>query len=248
VPLVIFTAALPAFFASFVEFVEALTVVLAVGVTRGWRSAWIGTLAALALLTLLVAAIGPALRLVPLHALQVVVGALLLLFGMRWLRKAILRYAGVVGLHDEDAIYAGNTARLAEDGTAGSSDRTGILIAFNAVVLEGLEVVFIVLAVGASSGALVPAALGALVAGALVGAAGLLLRRPLARVPENGLKFVVGVMLSAFGTFWTGEGLGIEWPAGDLALVVLVAGYAVVALLAVALARRSVAKLETAPR
>jgi len=248
VPLVIFTAALPAFFASFVEFVEALTVVLAVGVTRGGRSAWIGTIAGVALLTLLVAAIGPALRLVPLPALQVVVGALLLLFGMRWLRKAILRYAGIVSFHDENAIYAEHTGRSAEDGTPGPIDRTGVFIAFNAVVLEGLEVVFIVVAVGASSGALVPAALGALVAGALVGGAGLLLRRPLARVPENGLKFVVGVMLSAFGTFWTGEGLGIAWPAGDFALLALVAGYALVALMAVALARRSVVKLETVAR
>jgi uncharacterized membrane protein len=230
VPLVIFTAALPAFFASFVEFVEALTVVLAVGVTRGWRSAWIGTIAGVALLTLLV------------------VGALLLLFGMRWLRKAILRYAGIVSFHDENAIYAEHTGRSAEDGTPGPIDRTGVFIAFNAVVLEGLEVVFIVVAVGASSGALVPAALGALVAGALVGGAGLLLRRPLARVPENGLKFVVGVMLSAFGTFWTGEGLGIAWPAGDFALLALVAGYALVALMAVALARRSVVKLETVAR
>jgi Ca2+/H+ antiporter, TMEM165/GDT1 family len=247
-PLVVFTAALPAFFASFVEFVEALTVVLAVGVTRGWRSAWIGTIAGVVLLTLLVAAIGPALRLVPLHALQAVVGALLLLFGMRWLRKAILRYAGIVSFHDENAIYAERTRRIAEDGTRGSIDRTGMFIAFNAVVLEGLEVVFIVLAVGASSGALVPAALGALSAGALVGGAGLLLRRPLAQVPENGLKFVVGVMLTAFGTFWTGEGLGIEWPAGDFALLALVGGYAIVALIAVALARRSVVKLETVPR
>jgi uncharacterized membrane protein len=247
VRLVLFTAALPAFFASFVEFVEALTIVLAVGVTRGWRSAWIGTIAGVALLALLVAAIGPALRLVPLPALQFAVGGLLLLFGMRWLRKAILRYGGVLAFHDENAIYARHTGRVAEDNTAGSIDRTGVFIAFNAVVLEGLEVVFIVLAVGASSGALVPAALGALFAGALVGGTGLLLRRPLARVPENGLKFVVGIMLSAFGTFWTGEGLGLEWPAGDFALLALVIGYALVAFIAVALVRRTV-KLEAVPR
>jgi Ca2+/H+ antiporter, TMEM165/GDT1 family len=247
VPFVLFTAALPAFFASFVEFVEALTIVLAVGATRGWRSAWIGTIAGVALLALLVAAIGPALRLVPLPALQFVVGGLLLLFGMRWLRKAILRYGGVLNFHDENAIYARHTGQVAEDGAAGSIDRTGIFIAFNAVVLEGLEVVFIVLAVGASSGALVPAALGALFAGVLVGATGLLLRRPLARVPENGLKFVVGIMLSAFGTFWTGEGLGLAWPASDFALLALVIGYAIVALIGVALVRRTV-KLEAVSR
>jgi uncharacterized membrane protein len=238
---VIFTAALPAFFASIVEFVEALTIVLAVGVTRGWRSAWLGTLAGVALLTLLVVMLGPALRLVPLHALQSAVGILLLLFGMRWLRKAVLRYGGAIAFHDESAIYATHTQRLAGDAVPGSSaDRTGILIAFNAVVLEGLEVVFIVIAVGASSGGLVPAALGAAAAGALVAGAGVSLRRPLSQVPENGLKFAVGIMLSAFGTFWTGEGLGIEWPSGDFALLALVAGYAVVALTAILVGRRNV--------
>ncbi len=235
------SAALPAFFASLVEFVEALTVVLAVGVTRGWRAAWIGTLAGVALLALLVAALGPALRLVPLAALQLVVGFLLLLFGMRWLRKAILRYGGTIALHDESAIYEEQTLQLSGDAAAygGGIDRAGALVAFNAVVLEGLEVVFIVIAVGASAGALVPAALGAAAAGAVVVGAGLALRRPLSRVPENGLKFVVGTMLAAFGTFWTGEGLGVTWPADDLALPALVVGYALVALVGVQIARHN---------
>ncbi len=237
----ILTAALPAFFASFVEFVEALTIVLAVGVTRGWRAAWLGTIAGVVLLALLVILLGPALRLVPLHDLQLVVGLLLLLFGMRWLRKAVLRYGGSIALHDESEIYAKHTASLAGAPAAGAVDRTGVFVAFNAVVLEGLEVVFIVIAVGASSGALVPAALGAAAAGAIVTASGLALRRPLANVPENGLKFAVGVMLSGFGTFWTGQGLGLTWPGDDLALLGLVAGYAVVALLGVAVVRRNAA-------
>ncbi len=233
----ILSTALPAFLASLVEFVEALTIVLAVGVTRGWRSAWIGTIGGAALLALAVAAFGPLLRLVPLGTLQLVVGILLLFFGMRWLRKAILRYAGTIALHDEAEIFSRREAELRARRPAGATDWAAIATAFNAVVLEGLEVVFIVIAVGATAGAWLPAAVGAALAGALVIGVGAALRRPLARVPENSLKFAVGIMLSAFGTFWTGEGLGVAWPGDDLALLGLIAGFLVASGIALTLAR-----------
>jgi uncharacterized membrane protein len=235
---VILSTALPAFLASLVEFVEALTIVLAVGATRGWRSAWIGTLAGAGLLALAVATFGPLLRYAPLGALQLVVGVLLLFFGLRWLRKAILRYAGTIALHDEAKIFARREAELRSGARSGATDWPAIATAFNAVVLEGLEVVFIVIAVGATAGALGPAALGAAAAAVVVTAAGLSLQRPLARVPENTLKCAVGIMLSAFGTYWTGEGLGAAWPGGDLAVPGLIAGYAIAAGAAFALARR----------
>ncbi len=233
----ILSTAVPAFLASLVEFVEALTIVLAVGASRGWRPALIGSLAGAAVLAAAVAAFGPLLRLVPVAALQLVVGVLLVFFGMRWLRKAILRYAGTLAMHDEAAIFARREAELRAAGSAGRTDWPAVATAFNAVVLEGLEVVFIVIAVGATAGALVPAAAGAALAGVLVVGAGLSLRRPLARVPENTLKFAVGIMLAAFGTFWTGEGLGAAWPGDDLALLGLVAGFAAAAGVAIALAR-----------
>ncbi len=235
----ILSTALPAFLASLVEFVEALTIVLAVGAARGWRSAWIGTVSGVVLLALVVAAFGPLLRFVPLGALQLAVGVLLLFFGLRWLRKAILRYAGAIALHDEARIFARREAELRAAGRGGATDWPAVATAFNAVVLEGLEVVFIVIAVGATARALVPAALGAALAGGIVTAAGLALRRPLARVPENTLKFAVGLMLSAFGTYWTGEGLGAAWPFGDLALPGLIGGYGIAAAFALALARRA---------
>jgi len=221
------TVIVAAFLASLVEFVEALTIVLAVGTTRGWRSALIGAGAGVVFLTGLTLALGPALQRIPLTALQLVVGVLLLLFGVRWLRKAILRAGGVIALHDEAAIYAKQTAA-----------RISLVTSFKAVTLEGLEVVFIVLAAGAQ-GLLAPAALGAALAGSLVVLAGVGLRRPLARVPENALKFGVGVLLSAFGVFWVGEGLGYPWPGKDLAILGLVAGFSATGLLAVAVVRRS---------
>ena len=239
------TVVLAAFLASLVEFVEALTIVLAVGTTRGWRSALIGAGAGVLFLTVLTLAVGPALQRIPLTSLQLVVGVLLLLFGMRWLRKAILRAGGVIGLHDESAIYAEETALLA--GARGGPpppplraqlDRIALATSFKAVTLEGLEVIFIVIATGAG-GLLAPAALGAALAGLLVILAGLAVRRPLARVPENTLKFAVGVLLSAFGVFWVGEGLRYPWPGEDLALLGLVGGVTVIALLAVAAVRRS---------
>lgn len=213
-----------AFVASLVEVVEAFTVVLAVATLRGWRAAVLGTAAALGVLGLLTAALGPLLDRVPLHLLQLAVGVLLLLFGMGWLRKAVLRSAGVLPLHDENAAFAAETAHLANEAQRrqASLDWIAGLTAFKAVLLEGLEVVFIVIAVGAGRGLLWPASLGALAACAAVLCVGAVVHRPLARVPENTLKFGVGVMLSAFGVFWTGEGLGVEWPGHDLALLVFV--------------------------
>jgi uncharacterized membrane protein len=209
-----------AFLASLVEVVEAFTIVLAVGIVRGWRPAFLGTGAALAVLGGLVLVFGPMLDRIPLQLLQFFIGVLLLLFGMRWLRKAVLRSAGYIALHDEEAAFAEEAAELQ---TAARERRPHLdwfagLAAFKAVTLEGLEVVFIVIAVGAGRGMLLPASLGAIAAGLVVLAIGLLVHRPLARVPENTLKFAVGVMLSAFGVFWTGEGLGVAWPGGDLIL------------------------------
>jgi Ca2+/H+ antiporter, TMEM165/GDT1 family len=229
-----------AFLASLVEAVEALTIVLAVATVRGWRPAGLGALAGLALLVLIVAALGPLLDHVPLHLLQLAIGILLLMFGMRWLRKAILRSAGVIPLHDEAMAFAIETAELREQARRQQArlDWLAALASFKAVLLEGLEVVFIVIAVSAGRGLLVPASAGALAACLLVAGAGFAVHRPLARVPENTLKFAVGVMLSAFGVFWTGEGLGVAWPGADLAIVAFAALFLAVGSAAVALARR----------
>jgi uncharacterized membrane protein len=231
-----------AFLGSLVEAIEALTIVLAVATVRGWRPAGLGAAAGLASLALVVAALGPLLDRVPLHLLQLVIGVLLLLFGVRWLRKAILRAAGVIPLHDEAAAFAAGTAELREHRSR--LDWLAGLASFKAVLLEGLEVVFIVIAVGAGRGLLLPASAGALAACGLIAIAGLALRRPLARVPENTLKFAVGVMLSAFGVFWTGEGLGVAWPGADLAIIGFAALFLLVAALAAAAVRRP---LEVAP-
>jgi len=229
-----------AFLGSMVEAVEALTIVLAVASVRGWRAAGLGALSGLALLAVIVLALGPLLNHVPLHPLQFLIGILLLLFGMRWLRKAILRAAGLIPLHDETKAFAQETEQLRDQARRHEArlDWVAGLASFKAVLLEGIEVVFIVLAVGAGHGLLVPASIGALAACLLVVAIGFVLHRPLARVPENTLKFVVGVMLSAFGVFWTGEGLGVVWPGEDLAIVAFAVLFLVIALLAVTLARR----------
>jgi uncharacterized membrane protein len=190
------------------------------------------------LLALIVAALGPVLDRLPLHGLQLAIGVLLLLFGMRWLRKAILRAAGVIPLHDEAAAFAAGTAELREHRSR--LDWLAGLASFKAVLLEGLEVVFIVIAVGAGRGLLVPAGIGALAACALVAIAGFAVRRPLARVPENTLKFAVGVMLSAFGLFWTGEGLGVAWPGADLAIIGFAALFLLMAAFAVAALKRPI--------
>ena len=234
-----------AFLASLVEAVEALTIVLAVATVRGWRPAGLGALAGLVLLVLIVAALGPLLDRVPLQLLQLAIGILLLLFGMRWLRKAILRSAGVIPLHDEAMAFAIETAELREQARRQQArlDWLAALASFKAVLLEGLEVVFIVIAVSAGRGLLVPASAGALAACLLVAGAGFAVHRPLARVPENTLKFAVGVMLSAFGVFWTGEGLGVAWPGADLAIVAFAALFLAVGSAAVALARRSHAEV-----
>ena len=227
-----------AFVASLVEVVEAFTIVLAAGTLRGWRGAVAGTAAGLATLALIVVALGPLLDRVPLHLLQLVIGVLLLLFGMGWLRKAVLRAAGIIALHDENAAFAAETANLSDTTTPRRFDWLGGVMAFKAVLLEGLEVVFIVIAVGAGRGLLVPASLGALAACVVVLAIGAIVHRPLARVPENTLKFAVGVILCAFGVFWTGEGLGIAWPGGDLMILAFGAAFLLVGLGAAAVVRQ----------
>jgi Ca2+/H+ antiporter, TMEM165/GDT1 family len=240
----IWTTAAPAittaFLSSLVEAVEALTIVLAVASVRGWRPAATGAFAGLALLVLMVLALGTLLNRIPLRLLQLVIGVLLLLFGMRWLRKAILRAAGAIPLHDEAIAFATETEELHDQAHRHEVrlDWLAGLASFKAVVLEGLEVVFIVIAVGAGRGLLGAASLGALGACLIIVAVGFFVHRPLARVPENTLKFAVGVMLSAFGIFWTGEGLGVPWPGEDFAILLFAALFLMVALAAVALTRR----------
>ena len=229
-----------AFFASLVEVVEAFTIVLAVATLRGWRPAALGTAGGLGVLACVVLLLGPVSDRIPITSLQLAIGILLLLFGMGWLRKASLRAASIIPFHDEDAIFAAKTAELREDEGRRSRSLNWIagVTALKAVLLEGLEVVFIVVAVGAGRGLLVPASLGALAACALVLTAGVLVHRPLSRVPENLLKFGVGVVLSAFGVFWTGEGLGIVWPAQDLALLLFAALFLGAGLIGSAFARK----------
>ena len=229
-----------AFLGSLVECVEAATIVLAVGTVRGWRSALLGAAGGLAVLTALVVALGPALDVIPLTALQLVIGLLLLLFGLSWLRKAVLRAAGDIPLHDERRAFEGATAALADAPAAPATrwDPVALATTFKAVVLEGLEVVFIVLAVGAAGHLIVPASLGAIAAAVAVALAALALRRPLTRVPENTLKLSVGVLIGSFGAFWIGEGLGVPWPGGDLAILGLAAAFLAVSLLTIAVLRR----------
>lgn len=229
-----------AFLASMVEVVEAFTIVLVVATLRGWRPAVLGTGAALVTLAAIVAALGPLLDRVPLHLLQLVIGVLLLLFGIGWLRKAALRAGGVLALHDEAAIFARESVALSAEvrRQRTSQDWIAGIAAYKAVLLEGLEVVFIVIAVGAGRGLLWPASLGALAACLLVLGIGVLAHRPLAKVPENTLKFGVGVMLSAFGVFWTGEGLGVDWPGQDLALFVFAALFLIAGLLSARMVRQ----------
>lgn len=228
-----------AFLTSLVEAVEALTIVLAVATVRGWRPAGFGALAGLAALALIVLALGPLLGHVPLRLLQFVIGVLLLLFGMRWLRKAILRAAGIISLHDEAKAFATETADLREQARRNQArlDWIAALTTFKAVLLEGLEVVFVVIALGAGRGMLIPATVGAVATCLAVASVGLIVHRPLARVPENTLKLAVGIMLSAFGVFWTGEGLGVAWPGSDLAIVGFTAMFLAVSGAVVLLAR-----------
>lgn len=228
------------FLASAVEMVEALTIVLAVGVTRGWRAVTLGVAAAVGALGAVVVALGPALTHLPIDALRVVIGGLLLVFGLQWLRKAILRAGGVAALHDEDAIYAAELDDLTHAVRGGGSiDWYGFTVAFKGVFLEGLEVAFIVITLGSAQGRVGLAALGAAAALVAVTFTGALVHRPLSRVPENTLKFGVGVMLTGFGMFWSGEGAGADWPLGDLFILVLLALTAGVAVGLVTLLRQT---------
>jgi Ca2+/H+ antiporter, TMEM165/GDT1 family len=244
------TSVIASFLASLVECVEALTVVLAVGSIRGWRSALIGSATAIAVLLVIIAALGTALTHIPLHILQLTVGTLLLLFGLRWLRKAILRSAGLIALHDEQAAFVKNTEamrQLTNNPTAW--DKIAFAAAFNITMLEGTEVVFIVIAIGAGhTGMLLPASLGAVAALLVVIALGLILHRPLARIPENTLKFIVGVLLSAFGTFWVGEGLHLAWPGADWSIPALIAAYLALALAIVPLCRSRAQAVSSNPQ
>ncbi|HXO02221.1 MAG TPA: hypothetical protein VN900_09200 [Stellaceae bacterium] len=240
----IWSSVLPAvgasFAASVVEAVEAFTIVLAASTLHGWRPAALGTAAGVGALAVGVGLFGPLLAGVPIQILQLTIGVLLLLFGLGWLRKASLRAAAIIPLHDEDAIFATHSAGPGEATFVHrrSGDWLAATMAFKAVVLEGLEVIFIVIAVGAGQGLLIPAGLGALAACLLVLLIGALVHRPLSRVPENTLKFGVGVMLSSFGVYWSGEGLGIDWPGQDAALLLFVALFLGAGLAGTALVRR----------
>lgn len=228
------------FLASCVEMVEAATIVVAVGVTREWRSALLGVGAALAVLAAVVAVLGPTLTAIPIGALRIAVGGLLLVFGLGWLRKAILRGAGLKALHDETQAFHEERERArAARVRAGGLDTYGFTVAFKGVLLEGLEVVFIVVTFGSNQRNVGLAALGALAAVVVVLVAVLAVRAPLARVPENAMKFAVGSLLTAFGTFWGAEGAGVAWPGGDIALAVLIPLTVALALALVAVLRRA---------
>jgi uncharacterized membrane protein len=234
-----------AFFASLVEVVEAFTLVLAAATLAGWRPAVLGSGSAVAVLAALVFCLGALLAEVPIRPLQLAIGVLLLLFGMRWLRKAVLRAAGVIAKRDEERAFATETAQIASQ----ASHRIGLrwiaaLAAFKGTMLEGVEVVVVVSAVGAPRGQLWAASLGALAATGLVLAVGLIVHRPLSRIPENTLKLGVGVLLSAFGVYWTGEGLGIAWPGEDLASVAFAVLFLVTGLALAASLRKGVRRAE----
>jgi uncharacterized membrane protein len=231
---------LAAFLASAVEMVEALTIVLAVGVVRGWRSPLVGVATATVVLAAVIVALGPALRLLPIDTLRLVVGALLLAFGLQWLRKAILRASGYKPLHDEDEVFRRQREQAA---TQAELERAGLdwysfTIAFKGVLLEGLEVAFIVVTFGSTQGRLGLAAAAAGAALVVVACLGVFVHGPLARVPENTIKFAVGVLLTAFGSFWSAEGAGAHWPGDELALLGLLAFLTVFAFALVRLLRR----------
>lgn len=225
-----------AFLASAVEFVEAFTIVLVVGLTINWRSSLAGAFAAAATLAVIITTLGVALvQFVPIDLLRLVVGILLILFGLKWLKKAILRYSGIKALHDEEAIFEETMAEVRARGETITPrfEPFGIALSYKAVLLEGLEVAFIVISFGTSAAnnvctktcGISSASIGATIAGILVILLGAIVRAPLKQVPENTLKFVVGIMLTTFGTFWTGEGFGVTWPFSDLFLLILVALY-----------------------
>ena len=228
------------FLACAVEAVEATTIVLAAGTARDWRSATAGLAVAVATLAIVVALLGPAVSQVPLRGLRLVIGALLLVFGLQWLRKAILRASGYKALHDEDKIYADQLATATSQGRSRAAlvpDWYGFTLSFKGVLLEGLEVVFIALTFGSNARNVGLAAIAAGCAVAVVATAGIVVRAPLSRVPENTLKFVVGIMLTAFGTFWGAEGAGAHWPGSDASLLAIVPAVAAVGLIMVAVMR-----------
>jgi len=228
-----------AFLGSAVESVEALTIVLAVGLTRGWRSPLYGTVVALLALAVLVAIFGQLIvTRVPELTLKLIIGTLIVLFGLRWLHKAVLRSAGVIAMHDEDKSYAATVTEI--QGTSARQDWVGFTIALKGVFLEGLEVVFIVVAVGGTSGGLPIAVAGGLLAMTTVAGAGLVVRKPLAQVPENTLKYVVGIILTSLGTFWAAEGMGAAWPLDFVSVLGIAAVYFGASRVAVALIRRPV--------
>jgi uncharacterized membrane protein len=236
---------LAVFLACAVEAVEATTIVLAAGTARDWRSAATGTGVALVVLAAIVAVLGPAVAAIPIRDLRLIVGALLLIFGLQWVRKAVLRASGHKALHDEDRLYAEHLAQAqaarAEAGrrTALVPDWYGFTLSFKGVLLEGLEVVFIVLTFGSNQHNVGLAAVAAACAVVLIAGLGFAVRAPLARVPENTLKFIVGIMLTAFGAFWGAEGAGAKWPGSDAALLVLIPGFALLALALTAWLRRT---------
>ena len=226
-----------AFLGSAVESVEALTIVLAVGLTRGWRAPLLGTLSALGLLALLVAIFGQLIvTRVPELTLKLIIGTLIVLFGLRWLHKAVLRSAGVVAMHDENRAYAQTVESLRTDQE--KTDWIGFTLALKGVFLEGLEVVFIVIAVGGTSGGMGVSVAGGLLAMLVVAIAGLIIRRPLAQVPENTLKYAVGIILTSVGTFWAAEGMGVSWPLDFVSIVGLAALYFLASRVAIGLIRR----------
>jgi uncharacterized membrane protein len=233
-----------AFLACAVEMVEALTIVLAVAVTRGWRSAGWGVAAALGGLVLIVVALGPALSRLPIDSLRLVVGTVLLVFGLQWLRKAILRASGLKALHDEEAIYEAEVALLRASGERAAHDWYAFTVAFKGVFLEGLEVAFIVVTFGGTQRNVGLAVVGAVAALVVVLIAGMIVHAPLTRVPENTLKFGVGVMLTSFGIFWSAEGAGIAWPGADASILGVIAFVVVTAFGLIALARRAQAMPE----
>jgi uncharacterized membrane protein len=239
---------LGAFAASAVEMVEALTIVLAVGVTRGWRASLIGVFVGLIALAVVVGALGPSLvNYVPLNGLRVVIGGLLLVFGLQWLRKAILRQTGRKALHDEALIYQREVAELEREALPEGFDWTAFTVSFKGVFLEGLEVAFIVLTFGANQGGYGLTLAGAAVGAVIVIGTGLLVHRPLSRVPENTIKFAVGLLLTGFGTFWSGEGIGVSWTLEEFTIPVLIAIFAVAAFLLVSVMKPREPATPTAP-
>jgi len=234
---------LPSFVASIVEFVEALTIVLAVGMTVNWRSSLWGAAAGAGTLAVIIAVFGAAILRIPIDVLRLVIGLILVLFGLQWLKKSILRYTGLQAVHDEEAIYAREAAELeAAAPKGGVFNKFGFITSFKGVLLEGLEVAFIVISTATASrdtaSGLYSSVLGAAAALVLVAGVGAAVRGPLTLVPENTLKFAVGVVITSFGTFWSGEGLGVVWPGSDLFIVALMAFYLVISLVIVAVLKR----------